>query len=236
MLIVYEDEMALEEADEKPLDGFPSYYHSGLTPPMKRVVERRFAAREHKASAPPRMGVIDVEGELLELMDKLSKDEKTKRKNKVPTLTSATKVLEEVDEEVVDYEPWMDDYGRQPSGVEFDADDQLCSLHPEVWLNPDVISSMRDEQQESDRKKKKAVADKKEKKAARKKEKQAKAEPSVKKGIAAKKNRSEIDEVTEAAASMMAGDNFDIMELGDDDLFDLNLDDDEGIKFDDLKL
>ena len=122
MLIVYEDEMALEEADEKPVEGYPSYYHSGLTPPMKRVVERRFAAREHRAVPPPRAAVADVETELMELMEKLSKDEKNKRKNKVPTLTTAAKVLEEVEEEVVlDYQPWMDDNGRQPQGIEFDA-------------------------------------------------------------------------------------------------------------------
>ena len=39
MLIVYEDSVALDEADGYPKTvGFPSYYHSGLTPPMKQVV------------------------------------------------------------------------------------------------------------------------------------------------------------------------------------------------------
>jgi ribosome assembly protein YihI (activator of Der GTPase) len=50
-----------------------------------------------------------------------------------------------VEEEVVDYEPWMDDYGRSSHGVEFDADDQLCSLHPEVWLSSKVVREIRDE-------------------------------------------------------------------------------------------
>jgi hypothetical protein len=50
-----------------------------------------------------------------------------------------------VEEEVVDYEPWMDDYGRSSQGVEFDADDQLCSLHPEVWLSSKVVREIRDE-------------------------------------------------------------------------------------------
>jgi hypothetical protein len=50
-----------------------------------------------------------------------------------------------VEEEVVDYEPWMDDYGRSPQGVEFDADDQLCSLHPEVWLSSRAVREVRDE-------------------------------------------------------------------------------------------
>lgn len=56
LLIVYEDMMSLEEAESSSgykVEGFPSYHHSGITPPMKRVVERRFQAREHKAVAPP---------------------------------------------------------------------------------------------------------------------------------------------------------------------------------------
>jgi transcription initiation factor TFIID subunit 7 len=93
MLVVYEDEMALEEAEFVPPEGFPSYYHSGITPPMRRVVERRFAAREHRALAPPRAAILDVETELTDLMENLAKDEKNRRKNKIPTLTSATKVL-----------------------------------------------------------------------------------------------------------------------------------------------
>jgi len=105
MLIVYEDAIALQEAEEKPVEGFPSYYHSGLTPPLKRVVERRFEAREQKDVPPPRTAVSAVEVELMELMEKISKDEKSKR-NKIPSLTTANKVLEEVTEEIVDYEPW----------------------------------------------------------------------------------------------------------------------------------
>jgi transcription initiation factor TFIID subunit 7 len=93
MLIVYEDDMALEEAEFVPAEGFPSYYHSGITPPLRKVVERRFAAREHRAMAPPRAAIVDVEAELTDLMENLAKDEKNKRKNKVPTLSSATKVL-----------------------------------------------------------------------------------------------------------------------------------------------
>jgi transcription initiation factor TFIID subunit 7 len=88
MLIVYEDLMALDEADAYPkTEGFPSYYHSGLTPPMKRVVERKFALREHAAVPPPRNEVIDVENEVYELMCKISKEKNNKR-NKVPSLVS----------------------------------------------------------------------------------------------------------------------------------------------------
>lgn len=87
MLIVYEDSMALDEADAYPkTEGFPSYYHSGLTPPMKRVVERKFALREHAAVPPPRNEVIDVENELHDLMCKISKE--GGKRNKVPSLVS----------------------------------------------------------------------------------------------------------------------------------------------------
>jgi transcription initiation factor TFIID subunit 7 len=51
LLVVYEDEMAMDEAENMPhykSENFPSYYHSGLTPPLKRVVERRFEKRDHK--------------------------------------------------------------------------------------------------------------------------------------------------------------------------------------------
>ena len=80
MLIVYEDSLSFDEGQEKPIEGFPSYYHSGLTPPMKRVVERRFercfTSRDRKAVPPPRAAVQDVEDQLLELMEKLQKDER----------------------------------------------------------------------------------------------------------------------------------------------------------------
>ena len=154
MLIVYEDDYALEEAEEKPLEGFPSYHPSGLTPPMKRVVERRFAAREHKAVAPPRTAVADVEEEITQLMEQLQKDEKgnsttttagnsqTKR-NKLPSLASTTKILQDVEEVVVDYEPWMDDGGKQPDGVEFDVDDPLATNHPELFLTPAEIQELK---------------------------------------------------------------------------------------------
>jgi transcription initiation factor TFIID subunit 7 len=78
MLILYEDEMALlektpETTDSKQSsDGFPSYYPSGLTPPLRQVVDRRFRAREHdRQRPPPRQGVMQVEEELVGWMDKL---------------------------------------------------------------------------------------------------------------------------------------------------------------------
>ena len=69
-------------------------------------------------------------------------------------------MLEEVVEEVVDYEPWMDDYGRQPAGVELDAEDGMVQAHPELWLSPEVIEEITREERE------------KELEAARKKDKQ----------------------------------------------------------------
>ncbi|GAX28932.1 hypothetical protein FisN_20Lh253 [Fistulifera solaris] len=229
MLIVYEDDMALEEAEEKPPEGF-NYYHSGLTPPTRRIVERRFAAREHKAMPPPRSASAYVETELLELMEKLTRDDKGKRNKatKVPTLTSATKVLEEVEEEVVDYEPWMSDYGKQPHGIEFDTDSQLCSLHPEIWLKPSVIQEMKEAEDEERRMKEELTN----KKAAKRKEK--KQQGALKKAIAEDNSSEMVDEVTQAAASMLSSDGFDLMD--DDALFDLDLDGDDGMDFGNLDL
>jgi transcription initiation factor TFIID subunit 7 len=234
MLIVYEDSMALDEADAVPkTEGYPSYYHSGLTPPMKRVVERRFALREHAAVPPPRAEVSDVETELHHLMLKISKE--PGKRNKVPSLASAqhaNKILEEVVEEVVDYEPWMDDHGAQPSGIEFDAGDQMASLHPEIWLSPEQIEKLKAierEKEEDELRKKEAAQEKKEKKKKKKKEKAAAAaaeasKPSKKKGIASKKHEEPVDEVTQAALEgMTAGDLMDAV-LDEDDPLDFGFD------------
>ena len=231
MLIVYEDSMALDEADAVPkTEGYPSYYHSGLTPPMKRVVERRFALREHAAVPPPRAEVCDVEAELHHLMLKISKE--PGKRNKVPSLASAqhaNKILEEVIEEVVDYEPWMDDYGAQPSGIEFDAGDQIASLHPEIWLSPEQIEKLKAierEKEQEELRKKEAAQEKKEKKKKKKKEKAEAAaaelsKPSKKKGIASKKHEA-MDDVTQAAmTSMTVGDLIDDV-LAEDDPLDLD--------------
>lgn len=216
MLIVYEDSMALDEADAVPkTEGYPSYYHSGLTQPLKRVVERRFNLREQTAVPPPRAEVSDVESEIHALMCKISKE--PGKRNKVPSLASAqhaNKVLEEVVEEVVDYEPWMDDYGAQPSGVELDAMDQMASLHPEIWLPPEQIERLKEierEKEEEELKKKQAAIEKKEK---RKKKKaaaaaaaaEADAKPSKKKGIASKKNAEVIDDLDQTALNLTTED------------------------------
>lgn len=244
MLIVYEDSMALDEADAIPkTEGYPSYYHSGLTPPLRRVVERRFALREHAAVPPPRAEVSDVENELHSLMVQISKE--PGKRNKVPSLASAThanKVLEEVVEEVINYEPWMDDYGAQPSGIEIDAGDQIAALHPEIWLTPEEIEQLKTEErlkEEEVLKKKQAATEKKEKKkkkkaaaAAAAAAAQIPAKPSKKKGIASKKHEEPVDELTQAALGMTAGDLMEAV-LDDDELdfgFDLdNMDDISGL-------
>jgi transcription initiation factor TFIID subunit 7 len=250
MLIVYEDELSFDEAQEKPIEGFPSYYHSGLTPPMKRVVERRFervfTSRGRKAIPPPRAAVQDVEEQLLELMERLQKDDKgtsasNKRTNKLPVLTTATKELVEVEEEVVDYEPWMDDGGKQPHGIEFEAEESIAKHHPDIWLPAETIRAIKDEiraAQEAERQKEEAAAaaaaaaeaQKKEKAAKKKSKKKAAARaveeavtetPKQKKGIPSRKNATPVDELTQAAMGALSGDPLnDIDILGGDDFFD----------------
>jgi len=259
LLIVYEDEFALEEADEKPLDGFESYYHSGLTPPMKRVVERRFDAREQKAVAPPRAAVADVEEEILQLMKQLQKDEKgsaaANKRNKLPSLASTTKILEEVEEVVVHYEPWMDDGGKQPDGVEFDIDDPLATTHPEIFLSPLQIRELQEQEEEAQKKKlaaqeKKDMARREKKAREEKKKKDAAAAAAAaenkpkKKGIpsrkkqqqqqqeaeeAAAQNNAAVDDSNDielAAKAAMSADDI-LGDLGDGDFLDFDLEEDD---------
>jgi len=61
LLIVYRDRNEMKEADDMlesmrqkcKGQGFPSYFHSGITLPLQRVVEKRFSKREHALKAPP---------------------------------------------------------------------------------------------------------------------------------------------------------------------------------------
>lgn len=173
VLIVYEDMMALEEVESASgykVEGFPSYYHSGLTPPMKRVVERRFQAREHKAVAPPKQEVYDVERELQNLIDSISKDSskakgkgKGKSSAKSSSSTNVNKIIEDVDEDIVDYEPWMDDYGRQPYGIEFDEKDVMCTKHPELWLDHEDEAEAAREAEKAEARKREERKEKKKK-------------------------------------------------------------------------
>jgi transcription initiation factor TFIID subunit 7 len=237
MLIVYEDSMALDEADAyQKSDGYPSFYHSGITQAMKRVVERRFAFREHQPGTKyPRNEVADVEKELHEVMCKISKEGGKGRKLKIPSLATAqhqNKILQEVEEEVVDYEPWMDNYGTVEKGITFDATDQIASMHPEIWLSAEIIKEIKQKEKAKEEEEEKKRQKEKEKKQKRKKKKEQKAAaaalaaaavPEKPKGIASKKNVAAIDEVTAAASMALARGSGDFI-LDDDDDLDLGFD------------
>jgi transcription initiation factor TFIID subunit 7 len=139
MLIVYEDDAAMEEAESSPgyhVDGFPSYFHSGLTPPMHKVVERRFKERDHAPLPPPCQNVHQMELEILDLISRItsSADGKIKPK-RGPGTSVQIKVVEEIEDEIVPWEPWMDYYGKEPNGIKFEEGDMVSNAHPEIWLN-----------------------------------------------------------------------------------------------------
>jgi transcription initiation factor TFIID subunit 7 len=189
MLIVYEDEYAMEEAENEKgykIEGFPSYYHSGLSPPMKRVVQRRFKARfeerESKAIPPPHKEVAEVEKEIQELITQLSaKPGKQKGRGRggggggsaassSATVTTKEKVIEEVEDEIVDYEPWME------AGKIYTIED--AKKHPEWWLTKDemkeIESAKKAEEEEEQRRAEKAEEKKKRKKEKKKKKEEEK--------------------------------------------------------------
>ena len=251
-------------------------YHSGLTPPLKRVVERRFQAREHKNVAPPKHEVNEVEKELQNLISSISKDSnkakgkgKGNQSKKSTSLTNVNKIIEDVVEDIVDYKPWMDDYGRQPYGIEFDEKDLMCTKHPELWLDHEdeaeaakeaeiaeakkkeerkekkknrggavdaptklQTESSSDKKSESTKKSKKEDGKKKGKKKKKDKDAASQQQSDHKQGIAAKKTRDDIDEVTKIATrfarddtivdeeNLLLDDNF--FDFAEDDGFDLN--------------
>lgn len=237
MLLVYEDEYAMSEAvaENKPVEGFPSYYHSGLTPPMRRVVKRRFASRmeerDVKAIPPKRGDVCEVESEIKMLIEKLSDKKGPKAKAKP---TPKNRVVEEIEEEIVEYEPWMGDGGT------YTLED--AKLHPEWFLSKEEIKEIEDVKQEAIRKEREEIdaklaaeaaaaekkAKKKEKKKKKKEEEEAKlaakeaAEAASKASAVA--NEEPIDEVTAAAMTISQGiDNEEL--LLDDDMFDFENED-----------
>jgi len=150
-----------------------------------------------------------------------------------------------VEEEVVPFEPWMAVDAERLIGVEFDAYDEIAKQHPEIWLSGEEISDLREKAKEEQEAAAKAHAEaelqqqEKERKKLEKKQKKKKKQkqqddtgPTVKKGIASKKNREAaaaavaavaggngdpMDEVTQAATTMMTGTEDDI-DLDDDAL------------------
>lgn len=239
LLVVYKDKNALKEADDmletmkqkSKGEDFPSYYHSGITPPMQRVVEKRFSKREHNLKAtPPFEEIRAIEDELIELIKKVSKDAQKKS-----ATTTTNKILEQIEDEVVDYEPWMDDYGRTPQGIEFSVEDAECKKHPEVWLDKEDIKAHeeRQEQQKKEQEEQlqKEQAEKEQKEKKRKKKKapvKAEEPPPIALSSITTSNHSTIldlndedDEVTKAAKQ--------IADINDEDLANL---DGEGLNFD----
>merc|ERR1712176_1591460 len=124
----------------------------------------------------------------------------------IPSLATAqhqNKILQEVEEVVVDYEPWMDNYGTEEKGITFDATDQIASMHPEIWLSPVQIAEIKQKEKEKEEEEEKKRQKEKEKKQKRKKKKEQKAAaaaaaaaaaPPKAKGIASKKNEMPVDE------------------------------------------
>eukprot|EP00521_Asterionellopsis_glacialis_P016181 CAMPEP_0195297662 /NCGR_PEP_ID=MMETSP0707-20130614/21964_1 /TAXON_ID=33640 /ORGANISM="Asterionellopsis glacialis, Strain CCMP134" /LENGTH=403 /DNA_ID=CAMNT_0040359545 /DNA_START=3 /DNA_END=1214 /DNA_ORIENTATION=- len=216
ILIVYEDQMAMEEAEVAQgykVEGFPSYYNSGITPPLKNVVERRFHAREHKAVPPPSAEVSAVEQELKEFIDRLTmtsgkgsggKGSKSKQNHQTPA--QQTKVLEEVVDEVVEYEAWMDNYVTKNAGsmMGFTLEEKDSYAHPELWLDPSEIAKInKAESERNAEKKKKAEHKKKVKEDKKKKSKEEKEAKAIAKA-AAKAAAAEAAEAEAAAAAEAA--------------------------------
>lgn len=274
MLIVYEDEYAMEEAElaadqtadsSSSSSGYPAYYHSGLTPPLRKVIQRRYLARyeerDTKPIPPAKKDVAAVEKEIQALISKLklnSTKSKQSKKGSSSSVSSSSiktdkRIIEEVEEEIVDYESWMG------SGGILYTTDEIIKLYPECWLTKSelqAIDSQNRAVQDEQRKRKEETARLAQQKLENEQAKlQAKAEKKAKKkqekmknkrlsssdgGIVDKGNAiaggggttattssiaDEIDEVTAAAMTITAG--------GDEDfLFDGMGDGDDMFDFD----
>ena len=199
IVIVYEDDAHMEETEAGEgyrLEGYPSYYHSGISAPLKGVVARRFDRREHRSVVPSRAEVAAAEGELKSLIDRIGKEAggRGKGKGKGGGSIAGSKPIEEVVDEVVEYEPWMDDNGRVPYGIEFDEKDTMATKHPEIFLDAKDLEGDRAAAEEVA-----AGVAKEEKKKAKKKKKKKDQEaaggggggtpPSLRKGIPSLKTR-----------------------------------------------
>jgi len=253
MLIVYEDERAMEEAENEKNytnEGFPSYYHSGITPPTKRVVERRylsrFEERDTKPIPPPKSQVSEVEKDLQSLISKLAVkakggkkgSSKSKTKSTVSSSTTTTtkdKVIEEIEEEIVDYEPWMGEGGV------FTIDD--AKMHPEWFLTSaeikEIESAKRSVEEERIRLEQEALeaarakeeeerkkAEKKKKKKDKKKAKAEAAKAAAQQAVTVPLK--EMDDVTAAAMTInegLEGDEDFLFGVGGDDMFDFENED-----------
>jgi transcription initiation factor TFIID subunit 7 len=282
MLIVYEDEYAMEEAElaadqaadrgtgesssssSSSSSGYPAYYHSGLTPPLRKVIQRRYLARyeerDTKPIPPAKKDVAAVEKEIQALISKLKLNStKSKQSKKGSSSVSSSiktdkRIIEEVEEEIVDYESWMG------SGGILYTTDEIIKLYPECWLTKSelqAIDSQNRAVQDEQRKRKEETARlaqqkleteqaklqaKAEKKAKKKQEKMKNKRLSSDGGTVDKGNAvagggiiattssiaDEIDEVTAAAMTITAGGDEDFLfdGMGDgDDMFDFDNED-----------
>jgi transcription initiation factor TFIID subunit 7 len=250
MLIVYEDDNAMEEAEHEKgykVDGFPAYFHSGLTPPMSRVVQRRylsrFEERDTKPLPPPKAEVAIVEKEIQHLVTKFSAGKGKQKRTGGESSSTKDKIIEEVEEEIIDYEPWMGEGGV------FTIDD--AKIYPECWLSKsemkEIDEAKRSVEEDRRRKEQEALRAAKEKEEEEKQKQIAKAEKKKKKKDKKKKKHEEeaaaaaaveqkikvsltddiiIDEVTAAAMTInmnqgIGGDE-DLLFFGGDDMFDLD--------------
>jgi hypothetical protein len=77
-----------------------------------------------------------MELEILDLISRItsSTDGKIKPK-RGPGTSLQIKVVEEIEDEIVPWEPWMDNYGKEPNGIKFEEGDMVSNAHPEIWLN-----------------------------------------------------------------------------------------------------
>ncbi|KAL7535090.1 hypothetical protein ACHAXR_006257 [Thalassiosira sp. AJA248-18] len=211
MLIVYADKYAMEEAENEKgynLDGFPSYYHSGLTPPMQRVVQRRylsrFEERDTKPVPPPKSEISEVEKELQELMAKLSTGKGKQKRGGNASISGKEKVIEEVEDEIVEYEPWMGEGGV------FTIDD-AAKHHPEWWLSKSEIKEIDAAKKEAraveeEKRRAEVEARAKEEAAAKKKQEEKAEKKKKKKDKKKKKQQAEQAIEDEVAAAASVGD------------------------------
>jgi hypothetical protein len=131
MLIVFENEEhqknlrdELKDMKEKKLIASEHDYHSGITPPTTNVIKRKFSKKQFfKHNLFPREEVQAVEAQLREISLK------------------AGETIEDVHEELVDFEDYMIDEGDAINGITVRQDDPLCFSHPEILQKRETPST-----------------------------------------------------------------------------------------------
>ena len=246
MLIVYEDIMHMADVENEigyKVDGFPAYFHSGLTPPMSRVLQRRylsrFEERDTKPQPPSKDEVAIVEREILNLITKLSARKGKQKRTGGEASSKEDIIFEEVEEDLVDYETWMGEGGV------FTMEEVI--IHPECWLSKSELDEIDEDRRHKEQE---AIRAAKEKEEQEKQKQLAKAEKKKKRKDKKKKAREEKaatrvavepeasasigdhiicehDEVTHiamAAINGVAGDDF-LFDIGGDDMFNFDNED-----------